>query len=188
MCTSGDYLAPVLAPVLIAAHTSNSVDSGDEPENKNEGYESDQKRTTSLYAVTITTFSPDSNIINKMIESFKKAIRYILCYIVKYTSVVGLVVQEELNKEVSRKPRHLAFIPNIFKTQKMCNEAVRIKSASLMYVPDRLKTQEMCNDAVQKIPHLLEYVTDHFKTEEMCDDAVRYDPYNLKFIPDNLKT
>ena len=35
--TFGDYLAPVLASVLIAAHTSNTVDSGDDPENKNEG-------------------------------------------------------------------------------------------------------------------------------------------------------
>ena len=37
----GDYLVLVLASVLIATHTWNNVDSGDEPENKNEGYESD---------------------------------------------------------------------------------------------------------------------------------------------------
>ena len=43
VCTFGDYLMPLLASVLIAAHTSNNVDSNDEPENKNEGYES--KRT-----------------------------------------------------------------------------------------------------------------------------------------------
>ena len=40
VCTFGDYLAPVLASVLIAAHTSNNLDFGDELENKNEGYES----------------------------------------------------------------------------------------------------------------------------------------------------
>ena len=39
--TFGDYSVPVLASVLIAAHTSNSVDSGDKSENKNQGYESD---------------------------------------------------------------------------------------------------------------------------------------------------
>ena len=33
VCTFGDYLAPV----LIAAHTYNNLDSGDESENKNEG-------------------------------------------------------------------------------------------------------------------------------------------------------
>ena len=30
VCTFGDYLAPVLASVLIATHTSNNLDSGDE--------------------------------------------------------------------------------------------------------------------------------------------------------------
>ena len=40
VCIFGDYLAPVLASVLMAAHTSNNLDSGDESENKNEGYES----------------------------------------------------------------------------------------------------------------------------------------------------
>ena len=37
VCTFGDYLWPVLT----AAHTANNLDLGDEPENKNEGYESD---------------------------------------------------------------------------------------------------------------------------------------------------
>ena len=37
VCTFGDYLIPI----LIAAHTYNNVDSSDEPENKNKGYESE---------------------------------------------------------------------------------------------------------------------------------------------------
>ena len=39
LCTFGDYLTPVLASVLITAHTLNNLDPGDESENKNEGYE-----------------------------------------------------------------------------------------------------------------------------------------------------
>ena len=39
LCTFGDYLAPVLASVLITVHTLNNLDPGDESENKNEGYE-----------------------------------------------------------------------------------------------------------------------------------------------------
>ena len=39
VCTFGDYLALVLASVLTAAHTSKNLDSGDESENKDEGYE-----------------------------------------------------------------------------------------------------------------------------------------------------
>ena len=37
VCTFGNFLAPV----LIAEHAANNLNFGDEPENKNEGYESD---------------------------------------------------------------------------------------------------------------------------------------------------
>ena len=37
VCTFGDYLAPVLT----AAHTANNLDSGDEQDHENEGYESE---------------------------------------------------------------------------------------------------------------------------------------------------
>ena len=36
------------------------------------------------------------------------------------------------------------------KTQKMCNEAVRINPISLAYVPDRFKTQGICEKATEK--------------------------------------
>ena len=39
VCTFGDYLAPV----LIATHTANNVDFGDEQSQEKEGYESDHK-------------------------------------------------------------------------------------------------------------------------------------------------
>ena len=58
VCTFGNYLAPA----LIAAHTANNVDSGEENDrpaaqhDQDEGYESDLKK--SLCTVTITTSSP----------------------------------------------------------------------------------------------------------------------------------
>ena len=39
VCTFDNYLAPV----LISADTANNLDFGDEPENKNDGYESNYK-------------------------------------------------------------------------------------------------------------------------------------------------
>ena len=76
-----------------------------------------------------------------MIDSFKKVIGYYaLCYIVKYTLMVGRVVQEKFNEEVCRKPRFLAFVPDIFKTQDMCNKAVEKDPCSLAEVPDHYKT------------------------------------------------
>ena len=51
---------------------------------------------------------------NKMIHFFKKAFGYILLYILKY--IPG--IQEEFNKDVRRKPRLLAFIPDHLKHKK----------------------------------------------------------------------
>ena len=39
VCTFGNFLAPV----LVAAHTLNNLDLGDEQNHENEGYESDHK-------------------------------------------------------------------------------------------------------------------------------------------------
>ena len=58
-----------------------------------------------------------------MIDSFKKVIGYYaLCYIVKYTRVV----QEKFNKDVRKKPRFLAFVPNYFKTQRCVKEPLKM--------------------------------------------------------------
>ena len=43
-----------------------------------------------------------------------------------------------------------------------------MEPCSLAYVPDHFKTQEMCNMAVRMEPLLLKYVADHLKTQEMC--------------------
>ena len=81
-----------------------------------------------------------------------------LCYIVKYTPVVERVVQEKFKKEVRRKPRFLAFVPDIFKTQDMCDNVVCRKPWALKYVPDQYKTQEMRSQAVRNNPYLLEHI------------------------------
>ena len=48
------------------------------------------------------------------------------------------------------------FIPDRFKTQKMCKKAVEAVPSWLKRVPDNFKTQGMRNEAVQKRPCLLE--------------------------------
>ena len=57
----------------------------------------------------------------------------------------------------------LAFVPNQYKTQEMCNEAMCKNPATFFYVPERFKTQDMCKKAVEKDPRMLKYVFDHFK-------------------------
>ena len=77
-----------------------------------------------------------------MINSFKKVIRYILLYTLKYTPVIGWVVQEACNKEVRRKPRSSEFVPDIFKTQELSKETVEKDPYNLKFVPDHFKTQD----------------------------------------------
>ena len=95
-----------------------------------------------------------------MIDSFKKTIEYILCYILKYTPVVGPGVQELFNKEVRREPRSLAFISDTFKTQEMCNEVLEKDPCTLKFIPDNLKTQEIYEKTVKKDPWQLYHIPD----------------------------
>ena len=86
VCTFGDYLAPV----LIAAHTANNLDFGDELEN--EGYESNLKRPY---------FDPHwvSKGKNKM-NLFDRILRDIFWHTLEY--ILGF--QEKFNKRVRRDP------------------------------------------------------------------------------------
>ena len=86
VCTFGDYLAPV----LIAAHTANNLDFGDELEN--EGYEINLKRPY---------FDPHSvsKGINKM-NLFDRILRDIFWHTLEY--ILGF--QEKFNKRVRRDP------------------------------------------------------------------------------------
>ena len=58
------------------------------------------------------------------------------------------------------------FIPNQFKTQRVCDEAVRNMPCMLRYVPDKYKIQGMCIKAVEKDPLQLQHVPDCLKTQE----------------------
>ena len=145
-----------------------------------------------------------------MTNLFKRVTRHILLYTLKYTSVVGRVVQEACNRELVRKPRSLEFIPDIFKTQEMCNKAVKTHSCILRFVPfhfwtnrminraiekymcpmimsDYLNTQEKCERVVENSPCTLRFVPGHFNTQEMCDRAVRDEPSSLQYVPDWFK-
>ena len=73
---------------------------------------------------------------NKMINLFKNAFRYILLRMLKY-------------------------IPW---SQEMCNGVVHIEPSSLAFVPDHFKTQEMCSQAVEVDPYTLRYVPFHLRT------------------------
>ena len=55
---------------------------------------------------------------------------------------------------------------------------------ALRFIPDLFKTQEMCNEAAGACPWTLEHVPNDLKTQEMCNEAVRRGPWNLRHVPD----
>ena len=142
-----------------------------------------------------------------MINLFKRIIRDIVLYTLKYTPVVGQVVQEACNREVLKKPHSLQFIPDIFKTQEIRNKAVKKDSCVLRLFPfyfwansitnraidnymypmimsNYLNTQERFERVIENYPYTLKFVPDHFKTREMFDKVVKKDVlYFLHHIP-----
>ena len=81
--------------------------------------------------------------INK-IKFFKKILSHILLYALDYISGI----QERYNKRVRREPHSLEFIPDDYKTQKMCNEGVEADPCLLKLAPVHLRTH--CFKVVEK--------------------------------------
>ena len=130
VCTFGNFLAPV----LVATHTVNNLDLGNELEN--EGYESNLKKP-------YFDPHPASTGINKM-NLFEKILGHILLYTLEY--ILG--IQEKYNKRVRREPHSLEYIPDDYKTQEMCKKAVEADSCLLKFVPVHLRTH--CFKVVKK--------------------------------------
>ena len=121
-----------------------------------------------------------------MINLFKRVIRHILLYALKYTTVVERVVQEACNRGVLRKPHSLEFIPDIFKTQEMCNKAVEKDSCVLRFVTFHFWMHGLGNMAIEKYIYPMIFMSDYLNTQEMCKKVVENDTYTLKLVPDHF--
>ena len=64
------------------------------------------------------------------------------------------------------EPYSLAFAPDCFKTQEMCDKAIEIDPFILRHAPVNLKTQGMYIRPAQGSLGLLEYVPDWFVTQQ----------------------
>ena len=91
------------------------------------------------------------------------------------------------NEAVRIEPSSLAFVPDIFKTEEMCNEAVGRNVYTLDNVPDYIMTQKVCNEVVRENPAFF-LVPDCFKTQRMCIMALEVFPWQLNDIPDYFNT
>ena len=63
------------------------------------------------------------------------------------------------------------FVPDSYKTQKMCDKAVNTCPFIFDSVSDCYKTQEMSNKVISEEPFKLKYYYDKYKTQEMCDNV-----------------
>ena len=86
------------------------------------------------------------------------------------------------------EPLSLAYVPNHFKTEEMCNPAVVLSPYTLKYILDQYRTQEICVIVVCINPALFFLIPDHFKTEEMSIKGVEVDPWQLHYVSDHFKT
>ena len=50
----------------------------------------------------------------------------------------------------------------------------------LKFVPDYFRTKKICKHVVTKSPYLLRYVADQYKTQRMCDKAILENVWNIK--------
>ena len=57
---------------------------------------------------------------------------------------------------VEKDPRWLYYVPDHFKTQKMCHDVVCSDPYSLPFIPDNLKMQGMCEKVLKDNPEALE--------------------------------
>ena len=65
-----------------------------------------------------------------------------------------------------KNPQMPRFVPDHFKTKKMC------------------KYKKMCNRAVDNCAHVVEFVPDCHKTQKICNKAVDAYPPAIQFVPD----
>ena len=56
---------------------------------------------------------------------------------------------------VKKIPYLLRFVPDKYKTQKMCDKAILENNGTLKSVPDCYKNLEICNKAVENYPYAL---------------------------------
>ena len=67
---------------------------------------------------------------------------------------------------VKKLPYLLRYVPDQYKTQKICNKAFLENGGTLNPIADCYRNQEMCNKAVDNYPHLLGFVPKCYTTQK----------------------
>lgn len=117
----------------------------------------------------------DKDILNKFKEGIFKCDYY---FEVKEEYLTEEIAESLMSKD---KESSLLYIPERFKTEKVCLAAVKSDSKNLGYVPENLKTKEMCWAAMQS-DHLAFFAPDYtpkkYKTQEYWETALKHNGFS----------
>ena len=67
-------------------------------------------------------------------------------------------------KEVDNYPHTLEFVPESYKTQKICDKVVNTYPSTMKFVPECFMTQKMCDKAVNRCFFIFYSICDWYKT------------------------
>ena len=87
---------------------------------------------------------------------------------------------------VKKLPLLIKYVPDRYKTQRMCDKVVLENGGRLMSIPDHYKGQNMIDK--DYYVHSLGFALDCYKSQKMCDKVVSTYPATIQFVPDRFKT
>ena len=74
--------------------------------------------------------------------------------------------------------------PTILRHKRCATSLYTITQQYFFFVPDCFKTQKLCIRALEVDPWALNDIPDYLKTQKMCNETVRNDPSSLQLVPD----
>ena len=89
--------------------------------------------------------------------------------------------QEMCNKLVEKDPEILEFVPNHFKTHKICVKVFQNLLFVIIHVLDEYKTGQMCEKVILENPWMLGVIPNHYKIQNMCEKAVNCFPITFSW-------
>ena len=135
--------------------------------------------------VATVTLCPDSTCVT-MNETHKlKTDRFLLG---PFQPVEEFLTEDKAEQAVMRCCDAIEYLPEKWKTLRVCLAAVQHNGYAISHVPSALQTAELCLAAVQQDGNVLKCVPPALQTAELCLAAVQQDGRALRYVPPALQT
>ena len=77
----------------------------------------------------------------------------------------------------------IRYVPDQYKTKKMCDKEIQENDGMLGFIPDYCKDQKMCDKSVDNYSHASKYVSGCYKTQKIWDKAANNYPSAIQLAP-----